>query len=151
MADCAAAEALMVVSIRPQYARKILDGSKTVELRRRFPKEGVAGATALIYSSKPVQAIVGRMRIKDVKHLPVVEIWNKFGSAACVDKKFFRNYFSGASYGFAIIVDFVGPVRQQVPIEDLVGQFDVVPPQSFRYLRAEHGALLRDERLQDPH
>src|SRR3979411_1496989 len=36
-------------------ASKILDGRKTVELRKRFPEVGTIGATALIYSSSPLE------------------------------------------------------------------------------------------------
>jgi predicted transcriptional regulator len=39
-----------------QYAAKILDGEKTVELRRRFPDSGSVGATLFIYSSSPIRA-----------------------------------------------------------------------------------------------
>jgi predicted transcriptional regulator len=49
----------VLVSIRPFYASKILTGHKTVELRRKFPEVGAVGATALIYSSSPVSAVVG--------------------------------------------------------------------------------------------
>ena len=60
----------VLMSIRPQYASKILDGRKTVELRRKFPEVGAIGATVLIYSSSPVKAIVGTARIKKVAKLP---------------------------------------------------------------------------------
>jgi hypothetical protein len=55
----------VLVSIRPNFASKILDGDKTVELRRKFPEVGAMGMTALIYSSSPVSAIVGYARFDD--------------------------------------------------------------------------------------
>ena len=49
----------VLVSVRSIYASKILHGQKTVELRRKFPEVGATGALVLIYSSRPVSAVVG--------------------------------------------------------------------------------------------
>ena len=56
----------LLVSLHPRHASNILSGEKTVELRRRFPEQHIRGALALIYSTTPVQAIVGVARIKHV-------------------------------------------------------------------------------------
>jgi predicted transcriptional regulator len=55
------------MNIRPPHASKILDGQKTVELRRKFPELTTKGTIALIYSSSPVRVIVGYARIKRVR------------------------------------------------------------------------------------
>jgi predicted transcriptional regulator len=52
----------LLVSLHPRHASNILSGEKTVELRRRFPERHMRGALALIYSTSPVQAIVGVAR-----------------------------------------------------------------------------------------
>jgi predicted transcriptional regulator len=64
----------ILVSIRPVFATKILEGQKSVELRRRFPIQAGAGCRLLIYSSRPVSAVVGFARIKTVLKLPVARI-----------------------------------------------------------------------------
>src|SRR5438132_6873311 len=92
----------VLVSIRPLYASKILDGEKTVELRRRFPEINSTGATAIIYSSSPVRAIVGYARIKCALKLPVSTIWSEHGVAACISRADFDTYFTGLGFGFAI-------------------------------------------------
>ena len=56
----------LLVSLHPRHASNILSGEKTVELRRRFPEQHMRGALALIYSTTPVQAIVGVARIRHV-------------------------------------------------------------------------------------
>src|SRR5258708_7579220 len=90
----------LLVSIRPCYASKILDGQKTVELRRRFPEHNAVGATAFIYSSSPVCAVVGFARIRHVLKLPVSEIWRDYGAAACISKDDFKAYFVGLRHGY---------------------------------------------------
>jgi len=37
----------VLVSIHPRHASKILNGEKTVELRRRFPEAGTRGALSV--------------------------------------------------------------------------------------------------------
>jgi predicted transcriptional regulator len=138
----------VLVSIHPHYASRILSGEKTVELRRRFPKMGTRGAIALIYSTSPVQAVVGLAWIKDVLKLPVSQIWREYGNAACVTKREFNEYFSGVRYGFAILLGGVRPLNQYVTADDLFAQFGIVPPQSYRYVPVDCIALLRDERFQ---
>lgn len=141
----------IIVSIRPMYAAKILNGHKTVELRRKFPEAAAIGTTALIYSTSPVQAIVGYARIKDVLRLPVSQIWQEHGAAACIERQDFDAYFGGLEYGFAILLDGVKALERPLKALELRNDFGVVPPQSFRYLDEEHTSLLSDERLQTPY
>jgi predicted transcriptional regulator len=141
----------VLVSIRPIYASKILDGQKTVELRRKFPEAAIVGATALIYSSSPVSAIVGRARIKHVLKLPVSRIWKEHGTAACISKDDFDAYFAGRKYGFAIFFEAVQALKKQLKAIDLDAQFGIVPPQSYRYVTHKCVALLTDERFQASH
>lgn len=135
----------VLLSIRPEFASKILTGEKTVELRRRFPTEAVTGATAIIYSSSPVQAIVGYARIDDVLALTVKQIWQRYGKSACISKKRFDAYFEGLDRGFAIILGDVIEFENSIKAEELREDFDFIPPQSFRYLNDEFAHLLSDE------
>jgi predicted transcriptional regulator len=140
----------VLMSIRPLYASKILEGQKTVELRRRFPELTADRATALIYSSSPVRAVVAYARIRRVLKLPVSRIWEEHGTAACISKEEFDAYFAGLRYGFAILLESVKPLRKRVNAKDLVAQFGIVPPQSYRYLTQTCVALLSDEQSQTP-
>jgi predicted transcriptional regulator len=91
----------LLVSVHPRHASNILTGEKTVELRRRFPEKRTRGASALIYSTTPVQAIVGVARIKHVLKLP--GIWKEYGAAARVSKSEVEAYFSGLREGYVIL------------------------------------------------
>jgi predicted transcriptional regulator len=138
----------VLVSIRPIYVSKILDGQKTVELRRRFPELGATGATAFIYSSSPVRAVVGCAQIKYVLRLPVTKLWKEHNDAACISKDKFDAYFAGLTFGFAIVFANVKSLKQELKASDLLDRFGIVPPQSYRYLTQECAALLIDERFQ---
>lgn len=136
-----------VISIKPSYASKIMDGTKTVELRRRFPDTIMRGAIAVIYSSSPVQAIVGCVCIKEVRRLCVRDIWRNYRHAACIDRNEFERYFAGVEQGYAIVLERVRKLRQQIEVSDLQKNFGFVPPQSFRYLGEEYYSLFQDERF----
>lgn len=141
----------LMVSIRPEYALKILDGEKTVELRRRFPEATATGATALIYSSSPVSALVGSARIREVFKLPVAQLWRTHGTAACISKAHFNDYFSGVASGFAIILENVVQFERHLSVDVLKGEYGVVPPQSYRYVDGLMDQIINDERLQAPY
>lgn len=138
----------VLVSIRPIYASRIMKGQKTVELRRRFPEVGATGAIALIYSSSPVQAIVGCARIKHVLKLPVSQIWEEHGAAACISREEFDKYFCDLTVGFAILLEGVKSFKRELNAAHLEEKFGIVPPQSYRYVTGECIALLIDEQFQ---
>jgi predicted transcriptional regulator len=140
-----AAQRNFLVSIRPTHADKIVEGRKTVELRRRFSTDA-AGAFILIYSTSPTRAIVGSARIHAVHRLTLDKLWDNHGKAACVDRDTFDTYFSGLNEGYAIVLKDVKPFKHQFAAADLEKRFGFVAPQSFMYLRQEHNVLLNHER-----
>lgn len=132
----------VLLSIRPVYADKIIGGAKTVEFRRRFPRNLSPGTTMLIYSSSPTRAIIGCADIKRVDRLSIESLWRKHGKAGCIERSAFFDYFDGLKQGYAIVLENVRRLRSRVPAADLKTQFGFVAPQSFMYLRPEHYALL---------
>lgn len=123
----------VIISIRPEYALKIIAGEKTIELRRRFPVESVTGGTALIYASSPIKEIIGYTVIQEVQKLSIDDLWDSCHEQACVSKEFFYEYFDGVSEGYALILQ--QPVRLNKPVEmkRLKEEFLLSVPQSFRY------------------
>ena len=108
----------VILSIRPVHAEKILDGSKTVELRRRFTGGVRPGTIALIYSTSPRSALTGSARIKEVQRLAVPELWERHCSAACLQKEEFEHYFSGLASGYAIVLASPQPLIRPVGLPD---------------------------------
>jgi predicted transcriptional regulator len=133
----------VLFSIKPTYADKILDGRKTVELRRRFTNSEVIGALAFIYSTSPVRELVGYARIRDVRRLRVSDIWSEYHEVAGIDKADFDTYFDGRCEGYVIVLDEPTRLADTVPIADLRERFGFVAPQSFRYVPREYHALIR--------
>lgn len=137
-----------LVSIRPTHVENIVQGRKTVELRRRFSEDVAPGAVLLIYSTSPTQAIVGSASISGVRRLQLDDLWEQYGDAACIDRETFDAYFSGLAEGYAILLQDVKQFARQVAAADLKERFGFVAPQSFMYLRQEYYPLLNHERVQ---
>jgi predicted transcriptional regulator len=137
-----------LVSIRPTHVEKIVEGRKTVELRRRFSEDVAPGTIIFIYSTSPTQAIVGSASIQCVYKLQLDELWDRYGAAACIDRETFDAYFVGLDEGYAILLQDARPFTQKVAASELKKRFGFVAPQSFTYLRQEYYTLLNHERVQ---
>ncbi len=141
----------VVFSIKPEYSRKILLGSKTVELRRRFPTEVASGTNALIYATSPTRALIGIAAIGDVTRLPKKEIWRRYSKKACISREDFDAYFEGLDSGVAIELRHARSLKREVPLEELRDRFNFEPPQSFLYAKDELRKALEGDRIQISH
>ena len=124
-----------VLSIRPEYSEQILDGRKTVELRRRFPLHVSEGTLAFIYTTSPRRALTGVARISHVKKMRKEEIWETFAHTAGINKAGFDSYFSGLDYGFSILFSKTKKLSRCLELDELRQQFRFQPPQSFLYAK----------------
>lgn len=122
-----------VVSIKPEYATRIMSGEKTVELRRRFPYGTVTGARMYVYASAPIQAVVGFSVIKTVDRISPDEIWKKYSSVSCIKRDDFVAYYAGSEVGYVLVLDEVTNFRKPVPLATLKDHLEFSPPQSFAY------------------
>ena len=129
------------VSIHPQYAEKILDGIKTIELRRRFPSLNGFSGRLLIYSTTPVQSVIGYAEIEDVHYRTVNDLWLEFRKEAQIKKSDFLDYFTGTTHGYGIELKNPKRFTEPLSIDYLKENYGMIAPQSYRYLKEEHEAL----------
>jgi predicted transcriptional regulator len=115
-----------VLSIRPTYIERILEGRKTIELRRRFPTVIGRAAVVLLYSTSPVQAIVGSARLQEVSQRSLRHLWREFGTAAAVTRSEFDAYFSGTEQGCALRLTDVRAFVSPIHLTDLAREFELL-------------------------
>jgi predicted transcriptional regulator len=125
----------IVLSVRPKFANKIIDGSKTVELRRRRPRQVTSGTLAIIYASAPVKALIGAFIVDDIVEEDIDLLWDKVKKSAEISQDEFISYFDGASKGIGIFIRDVWSFPKPVGLQDLKQNMSFLPPQSFRYVR----------------
>ena len=134
-----AAGRVAVLSIHPQYADGILEGTKTVEFRRWRLAADVR--TVVIYATKPVGRVVGSFNVGGVHEGTPGELWRECAANGGIGRAAYENYFRGTARAFAIIVEGVRRLGEPLALTDL--HPDLVPPQSVRYLEGlEHPDLL---------
>ena len=121
------------MSIRPNFAEAILTGSKTFELRRRFPSI-TEGTTVILYASSPRRAIVGTFVAGVTKAASASELWAMVGTDLGLSQLAFGTYLEGARDPVAIEV--TQPVRftREIELTEMRETLQLEPAQSFRYL-----------------
>lgn len=119
----------IILPIKPLYSEKILNGTKTYELRRIIHKKNVD--KVIIYSTSPISKVIGEFNIADIIHLPVKELWRRTHANNGVNESDFYSYFHGKENGYAIQVSNPETYPKPLPLE----HFGIThPPQSFIYM-----------------
>ena len=124
------------MSIRPQYANKIFDGIKTVELRRVRPKYIARKALILVYVSSPVKSLVGAFKVDRIIKKPLSELWEIVRDRAGVTREEFDAYFDGTLTGVGIFFSETWRLPEPIALRDLEDMIGFQPPQGFRYATA---------------
>jgi predicted transcriptional regulator len=124
----------ILMSIRPLYAEKIFNRTKTVELRRIRPKLIQKGSLIFVYVSSPIQSLVGAFSVASVKEMAISTLWDSVKDQACINYRDFNKYYHGAETGVAIFISDVWLLPKPIHLSDLQKDYDgFYPPQSFRY------------------
>src|SRR6478609_10334315 len=126
-------EQSIVISIKPTYVDLIMSGQKTVELRRRFSNSMQTGTEICIYSSSPVQSIVGKVSIKKIIKMRIEDLWNEVGKFSGLSYKYFKNYFDGLDEGYGIFLERPTLYRNYIPLAQLSKKLNFYPPQSYMF------------------
>src|SRR3954454_13704408 len=94
-------ERVLLVSIRPRFADLLLEGSKTVELRRVRPNV-TPGTAVILYASSPVCEIVGTASVAAIHEADPTSIWEHHGRRTGLDRSEFDSYFAGTDVAIGI-------------------------------------------------
>lgn len=95
------------MSIRPEFAARLLAGEKRVEFRRRPAAREVTHI--LIYATSPVRAVVGVAEVERLERASPGELWDEFAEVAGIGRSDFFAYFAGTRTGCAYVVKHVWP------------------------------------------
>lgn len=120
----------VLLSIKPEYAFKIFDGTKKFEFRRViFKKPNIK--TVVVYASSPVQKVIGEFEIDDIFSFNPDEIWKMTKKFSGISEDFFYEYFANREIAHAIKIKNIKIYSEPLSIKD---DFNLVPPQSYVYL-----------------
>jgi predicted transcriptional regulator len=91
----------IILSTHPKHVHKIMQGLKTIELRRVFPKVD-PGTVVYFYSAYPENKIIGHCSIEYTVQLSISSLWKATRFENGVNHDEFEIYFDGKNKGFAI-------------------------------------------------
>jgi len=121
----------VLLSIKPEYAERILEGEKRFEFRKVLFKN-CAVKTVVIYATKPVGKVVGEFEIESVISGRPNKVWNLTAEFAGISQGFFNDYFLGRETAYAIEVSKVKRYEEPLDLNSLLPHG--IAPQSFCYL-----------------
>lgn len=122
-----------LLSIHPRYAEAILDGLKQVEFRKSALAADVR--RALVYSTAPVQRVVGVFRIERIDRAAPEELWSRYSQVGCITSEDFHAYYAAWRQGAAIVIGEAWRLASPLSLSALAPGLQA--PQSYRYLQAQ--------------
>ena len=121
----------VLLSIKPEYAEKILQGEKKYEFRKAIFKNPNV-KTVVIYATMHVGKVVGEFDFDEVLSDSPSAIWNETRNFSGITKHFFNSYFNGRKTAHAIKVREARRYTTPILLSELVPGGNA--PQSYRYL-----------------
>ncbi len=120
----------VLLSIKPQFAEKILSGEKIYEFRRSiFKKPQVR--IIVVYASAPVKKVVGEFTISEILFDEVDSLWRRTRKHSGITEDIFYRYFENKDRGYAIKIQSVKRYRTPFCPRE---HFGLLAPQSYAYL-----------------
>ena len=92
----------VLLSIKPEFADKIFNGTKKYEFRKSIFKEDIK--IIVVYASYPVQEIVGEFEIENILTGKVNKIWNMTKKFSGITKQYYDEYFENKDEANAICI-----------------------------------------------
>jgi predicted transcriptional regulator len=132
---------LLIVSVKPEYAKKILNGEKTIELRKCAPKRVGENDYILIYVTAPVKELWGIYKIENIIKENPNDLWKNHGKQTGLKKHEFYDYFKDNVKAFGIQLQQVGnPLISPIKLDSLRSLIPgFTPPQTYSY--TDYGIL----------
>ncbi|KAA6204393.1 MAG: hypothetical protein DU429_07490 [Candidatus Tokpelaia sp.] len=136
----------ILISVRKDFARAIVNGDKKIEFRRRASEEAFRpGTTLYIYSTVPDCAVIGSAEVAKFESLTVENLTAaEYLQSGCIGEGELRDYFIGVTSGYAIHL--CNPLRfgRRVLLKDIPARAPLRPPMSYTYIDESAQAYLRD-------
>jgi len=91
----------VLLSIKPQFAKLIFEGTKKFEFRKAIFKNNKI-KTVIVYASSPMQMVIGEFEIETIINEELTDLWELTKHHAGIDEDYFYQYFAQKKEGYAI-------------------------------------------------
>jgi len=121
-----------LLSIKPQYVEEIKKGNKKYEFRKVGFRKKDDLTKIYIYSTAPIQKIVGYFNFESIIEDHPKALWKNFKDHSGIEENEFFDYFKDKKIGFAIKIINLEIFEEPIDPKVIIPNF--VPPQSFYYI-----------------
>lgn len=122
----------ILLSIKPKYVERILNGTKKFEYRKKIFKNKDIN-TIVIYATKPVGKVVGEFSIREIIKDNPQKIWDLTNEYSGISKSSYDNYFHDVQEGFAIEINHFIRYKKGLELSEVSKKVKSAP-QSFVYI-----------------
>lgn len=119
----------ILLSIKPEYADKIIAGIKKFEFRKHLAQGDIQ--KIIIYSTAPEKKIIGEVEVVGTLSMKKTPLWEMTKSNAGICRQKYREYFTGCSIAHAYVL---GKAKRYDIPKSLLDLKIKQPPQSFVYV-----------------
>ena len=120
----------VLLSIKPEYADRIFNGTKKYEYRKTiFKRQDID--SVVVYSSSPVQKVIGEFSFESIIQNTPADLWQSTKDYAGISEERFSEYFGTKSHGYAIKIASCFLYDSPKELKEVC---DFSPPQSFAYI-----------------
>lgn len=124
---------VMLISIKPEFAEKIFNGEKSIELRKATPSVE-PGDVVIVYCTLPVKAVIGYCRVEKIIKMAPKQLWLEHQSRLGIDEKRFREYYKNVDMAVGISLKEICRLDDDISLDTIKEKFPrFSPPQTFRY------------------
>ena len=120
----------VLLSIKPEFVRKIFFKSKKYEFRKVLFRKEVE--SVVVYSTMPVGRIVGEFTISNILSGKPDVIWEQTKEYSGITHQFYIEYFMNRKIAHAIEIGNL--IKYEIEINPFIKIPNFVAPQSFRYI-----------------
>lgn len=121
--------ATILLSIRPEYMKKIFEGSKKYEYRKTKYSKKID--KVIFYETAPTKKVVGQASVSNILTDKPSNIWQLTNQYSGTTKEFFDTYYEKCDMAVAIQLSNVEKYDKPKPLKEY--NIDYIP-QSFVYL-----------------
>lgn len=124
---------VLLISVKPEYADKIVAGEKTIELRKACPNVA-KDDIVIIYSTVPVKAVIGICRVEEIIKLKPSVMWRNHKEKLGIDRKPYMAYYEDMETAVGIVLKSACRLDSKIELSSIKRLFPKFsPPQTFRY------------------
>lgn len=121
----------ILLSIKPKYVERILEGTKKVEYRRVIPKcKDITHI--IIYATAPICQVVAEVSVTNILSDKPSILWEKTFSIGGISNDEYYTYFINRKVAHAFVID---DIKIYTPYRKLTDYGIKTPPQNFVYIK----------------